>query len=165
MNHSLIFSWKFDRPHVNSFWKLQFRGFFSLQLMATYFESQPVFHESLTDLVSIYFEGFDFVATFHCDSFYWCLRDIVILINALVHSLFWSGLADLRSKRQWEYQRGLSLGEWSMCPFLHFKQHWSSAVISPASVVSADLFRLQSSFSYCFFRRRKPSIWAIVFAV
>ena len=56
--------------------------------MATYFESQPVFLESLIDLVSIYFEGFDFVATFHCDSFYWCLRDIVILINALVHSLF-----------------------------------------------------------------------------
>ena len=123
--------------------------------MATYFESQPVFLESLTDLVSIYFEGFDFVATFHCDSFYWGLRDIVILINALVHSLFWPGLADLRSKRQWEYQRGLSLGEWSMCPFLHFKQHWSSAVISPASVVSADLFRLQSSFSYFYFSPQK----------
>ena len=130
--------------------------------MATYFESQPVFLESLTELVTIYFEGFDFVATFHCDSFYWCLLDIVILINALVHSLFWPALADLRSKRQWEYQRGLCLGEWSMCVFLHFKQHWSSTVITPESDVPADQFRLQRIFSFCS-SSQHTSVWAIVF--
>ena len=50
-----------------------------------------------------------------------------------------------------------------MCAFLRFKLHWSSTVTSPASVVPADQFRLQSIFSLCSLRRRKPSIWAIVF--
>ena len=103
------------------------------------------------------------MATFHCDLFYWCLRDIVILINAPVHSLFWRAVADLRTKRLWKYQRDFSLGELSMCAFLRSKLHWSSAVISPASVVSADLLSLQSTFRLCSLRRRKPSNWAIFF--
>ena len=57
------------------------------------------FLENLIGLVSIDFEGFDFMATFHCNLFYWCLRYIVILINAPVHTLFWPALADPRLKR------------------------------------------------------------------
>ena len=121
------------------------------------------FLENVIGLVSIGFKGFDFVATFHCNLFYWCLRDIVILINAPVHSQFLPAVADLRSKRLWEYQRGLSLGELSMCAFLRFKLHWSSTVISQASVVPADQFRFQSTFRPCSLRRRKPSNWVIVF--
>ena len=121
------------------------------------------FLENLIGLILKAFKGFHFVATFHCDLFYWCLRDIVILINAPVHSLFWPAVADLRSKRLWKYQRDFSLGELSMCAFLRSKLHWSSTVISPASVVSADLLRLQSTFRLCSLRRRKPSNWAIVF--
>lgn len=49
----------------------------------------------------------------------------------------------------------------------HFKLHWSSTVIFTASVVPANRCRLQSIFSFCALRHRKPSVafsslWSIL---
>ena len=126
------------------------------------------FLESSISLMSVAFEGCNFVATFHYNFSYGCILYIDALINAPVYSLFWPELADPRSKGLWEYRERLSLGEGLLCAFPHFKLHWSITVISLASVVPANQFRLKRI--YCFFslRRRKlstcfRSLWSILY--